>query len=65
MIKLISPKYLGTRTSEGVKQRVIELLYSWTRQMPQVGGVVLPLDLTDALGGWRSCSTHELDRCHR
>ncbi len=28
---------------------VAELLYSWTRQMPQVGGVVLPLDLTDAM----------------
>ncbi len=28
---------------------MIELLYSWTRQMPQVGGVVLPLDLTDAM----------------
>ena len=49
MIKLISPKYLGTRTSEGVKQRVIELLYSWTRQMPQVGGVALSLNLTDAV----------------
>ncbi len=36
MIKLISPKYLGTRTPDGVKQRVIELLYSWTRQLPQV-----------------------------
>ena len=40
MIKLISPKYLGTRTPECVKQRVIELLYSWTRELPQV--IILP-----------------------
>ena len=39
-----------------------ELLYSWTRQMPQVGGVVLPLDLTDAAGMW-SNSAAEFDRC--
>lgn len=29
IIKLISPKYYGSRTSEKVKQRCIELLYSW------------------------------------
>ena len=29
IIKLISPKYYGNRTSEKVKQRCIELLYSW------------------------------------
>ena len=40
MIKLISPKYLGTRTPQCVKQRVNELLYSWTRELPQV--IILP-----------------------
>lgn len=29
IIKLISPKYFGNRTSEKVKQRCIEILYSW------------------------------------
>ncbi|RNA21639.1 ADP-ribosylation factor-binding GGA1 [Brachionus plicatilis] len=29
IIKLISPKYYGNRTSEKVKQRCIEILYSW------------------------------------
>ena len=36
MIKLISPKYLGTRSPDSVKQKVIELLYSWTKQFPRV-----------------------------
>ena len=30
MIKLVSPRYLGNHTSESVKTRVVELLYSWT-----------------------------------
>ena len=36
MIKLVSPKYYGGRTPEPVKQKVIELLYFWTKQFPQV-----------------------------
>jgi len=35
MIKLVSPKYAGTRTPEHVKQKVVELLFSWTREIPQ------------------------------
>lgn len=34
MIKLISPKYYGSRTSEASKKKVIELIYSWSRDMP-------------------------------
>ncbi|UJR10896.1 hypothetical protein I4U23_015084 [Adineta vaga] len=34
MIKLVSPKYLGNHTSEKVKKKVIELLYSWTQSLP-------------------------------
>ncbi|KAG0719873.1 ADP-ribosylation factor-binding protein GGA1 [Chionoecetes opilio] len=30
MIKLVSPKYLGNHTHPAVKERVVELLYSWT-----------------------------------
>ncbi|XP_062398228.1 ADP-ribosylation factor-binding protein GGA3-like [Sardina pilchardus] len=30
LIKVLSPKYLGTYSPETVKQRVIEVLYSWT-----------------------------------
>ncbi|XP_036369850.1 ADP-ribosylation factor-binding protein GGA1 isoform X2 [Octopus sinensis] len=40
IIKVVSPKYLGTRTSENVKKRCIELMYSWTRDLshePKIG----------------------------
>lgn len=30
MIKLVSPKYLGNHTHPAVKERVVELLFSWT-----------------------------------
>ncbi|XP_074594732.1 ADP-ribosylation factor-binding protein Gga isoform X1 [Brevipalpus obovatus] len=30
LIKVISPKYLGQRSSDSVKQKIIELLYLWT-----------------------------------
>jgi len=40
MIKLISPKYLGTRSPDSVKQKVIELLYSWTKQFPREKKIV-------------------------
>ncbi|CAG0886127.1 unnamed protein product [Darwinula stevensoni] len=35
MVKLVSPKYLGSRTSPKVKGKVIELLYLWSRIMPE------------------------------
>lgn len=34
MIKLVSPKYLGSRTPPSVKTRVLEILFTWTRQFP-------------------------------
>ncbi|XP_015604384.1 ADP-ribosylation factor-binding protein GGA1 isoform X2 [Cephus cinctus] len=35
MIKLVSPKYLGSRTPSAVRQKVLQLLYSWTREYPR------------------------------
>ncbi|XP_074082984.1 ADP-ribosylation factor-binding protein GGA1 isoform X3 [Macrotis lagotis] len=35
LIKVVSPKYLGTRTPEKVKDKILELLYSWTLGLPQ------------------------------
>ncbi|KAM5148992.1 ADP-ribosylation factor-binding protein GGA1 [Mantella aurantiaca] len=34
LIKVVSPKYLGTRSPEKVKQKILELLYSWTLGLP-------------------------------
>ncbi|KAJ8319036.1 hypothetical protein KUTeg_004127 [Tegillarca granosa] len=31
IIKVVSPKYLGNRTTEKVKKKCIEILYSWSR----------------------------------
>ncbi|KFV75687.1 ADP-ribosylation factor-binding protein GGA1, partial [Struthio camelus australis] len=34
LIKVVSPKYLGSRTPEKVKAKILELLYSWTLGLP-------------------------------
>lgn len=34
LIKVVSPKYLGTRSPEPVKKKVLELIYSWTLALP-------------------------------
>ena len=35
LLSLPSPKYLGSRTSEKVKNKILELLYSWTVGLPE------------------------------
>ncbi|XP_039102001.1 ADP-ribosylation factor-binding protein GGA1 [Hyaena hyaena] len=35
LIKVVSPKYLGSRTSEKVKNKILELLYSWAVGLPE------------------------------
>ncbi|XP_021071832.1 ADP-ribosylation factor-binding protein GGA1 [Mus pahari] len=35
LIKVVSPKYLGSRTSEKVRSKILELLYSWTVGLPE------------------------------
>lgn len=35
MIKLVSPKYLGSHTPLSVKQKVLQLLYVWTLDYPK------------------------------
>nr|XP_057904812.1 ADP-ribosylation factor-binding protein GGA1-like isoform X1 [Doryrhamphus excisus] len=34
LIKVVSPKYLGSRSPEAVKKKVLELIYSWTLGLP-------------------------------
>ncbi|XP_020508958.1 ADP-ribosylation factor-binding protein GGA1 isoform X2 [Labrus bergylta] len=34
LIKVVSPKYLGTRAPEPVKKKVLEIVYSWTVSLP-------------------------------
>lgn len=35
MIKLVSPKYLGSETPQSVKQKILQLLYVWTLDYPK------------------------------
>lgn len=35
MIKLVSPKYLGSQTPLNVKQKILQLLYVWTLDYPK------------------------------
>ncbi|KAL3877707.1 hypothetical protein ACJMK2_035373 [Sinanodonta woodiana] len=34
IIKVLSPKYLGTKTTEKVKKKCIEIIYSWYKGLP-------------------------------
>uniref|UniRef100_A0A4W5MSK5 Golgi-associated, gamma adaptin ear containing, ARF binding protein 1 n=1 Tax=Hucho hucho TaxID=62062 RepID=A0A4W5MSK5_9TELE len=34
LIKVVSPKYLGTRAPEPVKKKVLEVMFSWTVRLP-------------------------------
>ncbi|KAM9746517.1 ADP-ribosylation factor-binding protein GGA1-like [Menidia menidia] len=40
LIKVVSPKYLGSRSPEPVKQKVFELIYSWTLGLPDEAKIV-------------------------
>ncbi|XP_076762538.1 ADP-ribosylation factor-binding protein Gga [Xylocopa sonorina] len=35
MIRLVSPKYLGGKTPAMVRQKVLQLLYAWTKEYPK------------------------------
>ncbi|XP_030637426.1 ADP-ribosylation factor-binding protein GGA1 isoform X2 [Chanos chanos] len=35
LIKVVSPKYLGSRAPEAVKKKVLEVMYSWTVSLPE------------------------------
>ncbi|XP_062853885.1 ADP-ribosylation factor-binding protein GGA1 isoform X2 [Trichomycterus rosablanca] len=35
LIKVVSPKYLGSRAPEPVKKKVLEIMYSWTMGFPE------------------------------
>lgn len=35
MIRLVSPKYLGGRTPVMVRQKVLQLLHTWTKEYPR------------------------------
>lgn len=35
MIRLVSPKYLGDKTPAMVRQKVLQLLHTWTREYPK------------------------------
>jgi len=50
MIKLVSPKYAGTRTPEHVKQKVVELLFSWTREIPHEKKIVEAYEMLKSQG---------------
>ncbi|KAM9856640.1 ADP-ribosylation factor-binding protein GGA1-like [Aulostomus maculatus] len=34
LIKVVSPKYLGSRAPEPVKKKVLEMMFSWTMRLP-------------------------------
>ena len=62
LIKLLSPRYLGARTPQRVKQRVADLLLLWSRQIPHETKIQEAFTLLQKQGlldlhgvGWREC----------
>ena len=35
MIKVVSPKYLGSRTSAKVKHAIVNLMFAWSKEIPK------------------------------
>ncbi|XP_066584207.1 ADP-ribosylation factor-binding protein GGA1 isoform X2 [Prorops nasuta] len=35
MVRLVSPKYFGNKTPQAVRQKVLQLLYNWTKEYPR------------------------------
>jgi len=50
MIKLVSPKYAGTRTPEHIKQKVVELLFTWTKEIPEEKKIVEAYEMLKSQG---------------
>jgi len=50
LIKVISPKYLGGRTPPHVKQKVVELLFTWTKELPQENKILEAYELLKSQG---------------
>ncbi|XP_068448515.1 ADP-ribosylation factor-binding protein GGA3a [Clinocottus analis] len=50
LIKVVSPKYLGDKVSEGVKTKVIEMLYSWTVSLPDEAKVFEAYEMLKSQG---------------
>ena len=50
LIKLISPKYLGKTTPEHIKRKVIELLYTWTKDLPEETKIAEAYDMLKKQG---------------
>ena len=50
MVKLVSPKYSGSRTPSHVKLKVIELLYVWTREIPHETKIVEAYEMLKSQG---------------
>lgn len=50
MVKLVSPKYSGSRTPNHVKLKVIELLYLWTREIPHEAKILEAYEMLKSQG---------------
>ena len=50
LVKLVSPKYAGTRTPDHVKTKVIELLYVWTKEIPHEKKIAEAYEMLKAQG---------------
>ncbi|CAN9509846.1 unnamed protein product [Ophioblennius macclurei] len=40
LIKVVSPKYLGSRAPEAVKKKVLEMMFSWTLKLPDENKII-------------------------
>lgn len=50
MIKLVSPKYLGSQTPLSVRQKVLQLMYLWTLDYPKESKIKEAYDMLKKQG---------------
>lgn len=60
MIKLVSPKYLGNSTPVAVREKVLELLFSWTVDYPREMKIKEAFEMLKKQGVVKVCYSNNL-----
>lgn len=58
LIKLVSPKYLGNSTPVAVREKVLELLYTWTIDYPREIKIKEAFEMLKKQGVVKVCFPH-------
>ncbi|KAG5316329.1 GGA1 protein, partial [Acromyrmex insinuator] len=62
MIKLVSPKYLGNRTTASVRQKVLQLLYAWIKEYPRESKIKEAYEMLKKQGVIEICNIRDKNK---